>query len=374
MNNFSPLLEHIRKDTGLAPNSSDSSLEKVISLRNWVANFVPLSEKSLELNNRGISYHLATADILYECYRRGLGGSWCSGTAHFFKKLLKLFGFESLVYEYGIRGTYTHAVNIVALAHEEGVLFSLQDAYLNLHYLDAGSGRALEFAELLELVHGNELSRISIDSMRVDGRVFFSIRELPGGWTKGEPIRIKGQVKTYKTHDNALEVALRHKSMTEIQTIFGDTDNRSCFLKLMPFRISNDSFSDLNLQSEYLGSIGSRHFTTDQALHSLSDETLNDFKLYLSRSKIQSDNFESLVAKIHNTLLNTNFADNIFYSLPLSKAEKQFMMHIIAQQENEGNKIYVRFLMYVLRKLMIGSEKIADNVRASNKLHVTNPE
>ena len=114
-------------------NDSSSDLEKIRSLREWVATWWPYSYSNL--SDLPSEYWKIEPEELFRSGREGRYGGLCGATAWMLMHVYHKFGLETWIYNFGDpAGIGTHVVTLVKV---QGVVI-LQDAYLNaeLSYID----------------------------------------------------------------------------------------------------------------------------------------------------------------------------------------------------------------------------------------------
>lgn len=134
------------------------TFEKAVELNDFVFSLVPhnIKKEPLDVNKPWYEY--------YELFKEKKFFGWCHTNALYLLILLKHFGRESYLYNYGIREkTFTHVVTIVTIKDSQYLL----DPYFNRHYVDENDN-PLTFNELLDRsVHApDSVTSVYGDSMK----------------------------------------------------------------------------------------------------------------------------------------------------------------------------------------------------------------
>lgn len=126
----------------------------VACINDWVFQTVPCSSKPY--TDRVIQRMELPKAIacLYAGFKEGRLTGWCSLNAEFMKMVLEYVGFECRMFNYGLRGKFTHATSVVKI-NEDEYLF---DPYFNRYY--AINGQPISFDKLMHLINDNNTSEI----------------------------------------------------------------------------------------------------------------------------------------------------------------------------------------------------------------------
>lgn len=158
-------------------NPEVSDYEKVKMLREWVVQNTPLSKKKSEsidgdadlrltkLDNpyaKGFNYYAKEAPELYDTFNENKGGVLCAGTSYYLARVYEMFNYDSFIVHTRGPPNWTHAFNIVLIEENDKRLYSLQDAYLNLSYINE-DGYPIDYLEFLDLLQQRKHEEIILD-------------------------------------------------------------------------------------------------------------------------------------------------------------------------------------------------------------------
>ena len=117
----------------------------VVKLSTFVYNLIPHDsndKRSLDIGAKSLLEY-------YELFKKKKFFGWCHSNALYLHMLLKKYGRESYVYNYGLRGSdFTHVVVVVTLKEDQFLL----DPYFNRYYVDE-KNKPLNLNELLKLIY-----------------------------------------------------------------------------------------------------------------------------------------------------------------------------------------------------------------------------
>ncbi|MEM7232227.1 MAG: hypothetical protein AAF517_08640 [Planctomycetota bacterium] len=191
------LKEQILSDVvGLDAALSSNPLDALALLRDWSANASDSASLS-EIEGPTLDWIIASSasSTYYDVYRANLGGSYCGGMAAFFDKVLRLFGFHSMVIDFGsLEHRQTHVTVIVGFETEVGIDFYVFDPTFNFAPVDATTRAPIELRQLLDLEVPFEIEEMDLDDRDfyyrpedspaafevVEERDEYSIGRLPG--------------------------------------------------------------------------------------------------------------------------------------------------------------------------------------------------
>jgi hypothetical protein len=153
-----------------------SDWERVSQLRQWCWSHTPIPQDRSGIYSIGWRWWVVTAPDIFELFAsNSCGASYCSGAADALRLLYDAYGYEAYTVESGhAGGTETHVVTLVRIDHEGESLLSVQDAYFNVTFVEAASGRPLDYYRMLALLaEGND------EAIRVVEPDFFSAPSWP---------------------------------------------------------------------------------------------------------------------------------------------------------------------------------------------------
>lgn len=130
------LLDNVQE---LCKIGSVNTFEKVFELNDFVFSLIPhnIMKEPLDINKSWYEY--------YDLFKKKEFFGWCYTNALYLLVILKQFGVDSYLYNYGIREKkFTHVVTIVTIKNTQ----YLFDPYFNRYYTDENDN-ILSFSELL---------------------------------------------------------------------------------------------------------------------------------------------------------------------------------------------------------------------------------
>lgn len=149
------------------PELADHGLpdfEKVCLLRDWVARTIPgsVSVKDTLDTKPDFFFYTCDAPTLFGAFSQGLGGLYCGGASYALAKLYHSFGFETFIYNGGIRSSVaSHCVTLVKIKFDGISLLSVQDAFFNITFLTT-HGKPLDFFQLLFLLQARQHDEVTL--------------------------------------------------------------------------------------------------------------------------------------------------------------------------------------------------------------------
>lgn len=142
-----------------------SDWEKVNFIRQWAYENSDLADSSAtkldEQSDVDASDRRAVA--LFGAYFEDRGGAFCGGTSKALSQLYQVFGYQSHVISMGFPGpdALTHTATLVDIMHGDRPLTVIQDAYVNLTYVDLNDG-PIDLSELARRLATSEAPQIKI--------------------------------------------------------------------------------------------------------------------------------------------------------------------------------------------------------------------
>ncbi len=117
-----------------------SDWEKVKMIRQWAYENSDLAgSDSIKLDHQPeFDFFNRRAIGIFAAYFKDRGGAYCGGTSIALSRLFDVFGFEAHTMSLGFPGRedLTHTVTLVDISHDGAPLTVIQDAYINLTYVD----------------------------------------------------------------------------------------------------------------------------------------------------------------------------------------------------------------------------------------------
>jgi len=140
--------------------------EVVQALRDWAyAHVCEQEEIEATLDQReDFAYAEADAPTIFTAFEQRLGGVWCGGIGQALHKLYGMYGYTSFVLDCGASQTgSTHISNLVRIEHRGRALWTVQDAYYGVTYVDM-AGDPLDVLAMLWLLDARRHDQVIMRS------------------------------------------------------------------------------------------------------------------------------------------------------------------------------------------------------------------
>jgi hypothetical protein len=164
---------------GLEEALGTDRLEAARLLLDWAANAgdFALSVEIARKTTPRVS-GLSASELYYDVFLPNRGAVYCGGMATFFDKVLKLFGYNSFVVDFGDAAAgLTHVTVVIAQWEVSRWQYYLFDPTFNLTFQRRTSGTYASVEELMDLRdQGKLLEAIVVDQMLLDRRNFLAVR------------------------------------------------------------------------------------------------------------------------------------------------------------------------------------------------------
>jgi hypothetical protein len=164
---------------GLEEALSTDRLEAARLLLDWAANAgdFALSVEIARQTTPRVS-GLSASELYYDVFLPNRGAVYCGGMATFFDKVLKLFGYNSFVVDFGDAAAgLTHVTVVVAQWEVSRWQYYLFDPTFNLTFQRRTSGAYAPVEELLPFRDQDRLREaFVVDQMLLDRRNFLAVR------------------------------------------------------------------------------------------------------------------------------------------------------------------------------------------------------
>jgi hypothetical protein len=154
--------------------NATTDLERINIMREWVYKTADRvvyayyeedskSEHPIFLqNSRASQIYKYNSLELFDCFNQDEGGGWCALTAFFLTRLYQDHGYEAYCLSYGILDTIsTHMVSMVSIEVDNKRIFTIQDPYFNISYINL-TGEPLDYFDMLRLLGDRQPEKIQI--------------------------------------------------------------------------------------------------------------------------------------------------------------------------------------------------------------------
>ena len=147
------------------------------SLLDWVSNSIDwaLSKEIAYDTNIDVGEKNAS-DIYYRIFTVDKGAVLCGGSAVFFNKVARLFGFNSFTINFGeLKDNLTHVTCIIAFPHDNQWRYYIFDPTFNATFRLSGTQEYATFSDLIVAAKKKKYSRVWIEEMPLNQREYLAL-------------------------------------------------------------------------------------------------------------------------------------------------------------------------------------------------------
>lgn len=168
---------------GLQKALKTDRLEGARLLMNWAANAVNHIDvpnlRKLAEDSRQFVTRKSASQSYYELFLPRKGGVICGGMSSFFDKILKLFGYNSFIINFGdLRDNLTHVTVVVAHGHQKGdqkyLKYFIFDPTFNCVFRRKKDLGYMTVSEMLDAVNKGAADSIMVDTLPLKGRCYLA--------------------------------------------------------------------------------------------------------------------------------------------------------------------------------------------------------
>lgn len=219
--------------------SEHRTMDAALMIHAWISSKASYPQRDLLI----LHWKHSVLEIL-DMMDRGVGGVWCGGAAHILTYALNCCNVRACTYAYGA-GSVSHETTVFGQTINDGksYQFYILDAYLNFHYVYAGTATWMPLPEMWRIIRQKRYGDIQRVDERIERELVTSTRDAAfyswlfdkGAPTK--PSRIAGEHSVYSGATHSVSKILKTGPFKEaIDAARGDQPIEEFMLDLMLVR------------------------------------------------------------------------------------------------------------------------------------------
>jgi hypothetical protein len=157
------LKERILLDVPRIAQAALDEATRLDLLRQWAHENTDWSTPGANLDDdRANRFYEMDAPELFEAFRSDRGGVLCGGTAYAFMRLCRLYGYDALTLDFGLKGVSTHVVTLVRLRRGGRDAWSVQDPTYDATYVHR-DGTPFDYLDLLRALREGRHDQVLVE-------------------------------------------------------------------------------------------------------------------------------------------------------------------------------------------------------------------
>jgi hypothetical protein len=138
---------------------------QVESVRDWLHAFLPVGDRTNNLELIGIKHHNHPLGYLLYLAEVRRGGYYCGPITEISRRVYNALGFDAHSMNYRMTGNgTTHVTLVVRLPQDGGDIWTIQDTYFNFTVRDR-AGRYVDFRTMIDQLEAGDTSDLVLDEV-----------------------------------------------------------------------------------------------------------------------------------------------------------------------------------------------------------------